>query len=94
VQNVRAVQRFLSWLQYDYFPFYRARPIDAPVLHILCTDEPRIIEAMSRFGWRAMARRGIEEHFVALDHENVFNEANLPKIVEMISRFNGSCGDD
>ncbi len=46
-----------------------------------------MIWARSRFGWRRIARRGIEEHFVPLDHFNVLHESNLPRIVEILLKW-------
>ncbi len=89
--HFRAVQRILRWAQYDYFPFYKARPIDAPILHFLCTDEPRRIDSASRLGWRKVARRGLEEQFVAHDHSNLLHESNLPTIVDASLHW---CGDE
>jgi acyl-coenzyme A synthetase/AMP-(fatty) acid ligase/thioesterase domain-containing protein len=89
-EHLPAIRLFLHWLQFDYFPFYRARPIDAPIIHFLCTDEPHIIENVSRFGWRSMARRGIDERFLDFDHRNIFHESNLPKIVEALRQWNST----
>jgi len=86
IENITAVQRLLEWPQVDYFPFYRARPIDAPILHFICTG------TVSRFGWRTMARRGIDERLVALDHKNVFHESNLPMIVKAIREWKSTFG--
>jgi hypothetical protein len=75
---------FLRRAQEGYLPYYKAGSIDAPILHFLCTDERNIIDSSSRFGWRAVARRGIEEHFLILEHLNLFHECNLPKIVSTL----------
>jgi oxalate---CoA ligase len=84
VENVTGVRRFLNWAQLDYFPFYRGRRIDAPILHFLCTDEPETIDIITRFGWRRMANRGIEERLVPLDHNNLLHESNLPAIADTL----------
>jgi oxalate---CoA ligase len=87
VEKRPLIQRFLHWAQFGNFPSYLPRPIDAQVLHFLCTDEPRVIESMARFGWRKVARRGIEEQFLPLDHSNILHESNLPGIVSTISKW-------
>jgi oxalate---CoA ligase len=84
IENAPGVQRFIHWTQLDNFPLYRSHPIEAPILHFLCTDEPEMIDVVTRFGWRKMARRGIEERLVPLDHNNLLHESNLPGIVDMI----------
>jgi len=83
----------LDWVQDQDYPFYRLRPLDAPCLHILSADEPfrmDTIGAASRYGWRAFARAGIEEHYVAFDHNNILHEFNLPKIAEVLRRWCGA----
>jgi oxalate---CoA ligase len=82
-----AVQRFLCWAQHNQLPLYRARPIDAPILHFLCENEPRLFDSAARFGWRKMARRGIDERLVPLDHENVLHESNLQGIAEALNTW-------
>lgn len=84
VEDASGVHRFIQWAQADYFPFYRSRPIDAPILHILCTEEPEMIDVVTRFGWRKMASRGIDERYVPLDHNNLLHETNLPEIAGML----------
>jgi hypothetical protein len=64
--------------------------VDAPILHFLSADEPRAIVDAARYGWREIARRGIEEQFVSLDHSNVLHESNLPMIVDSILKWCGS----
>jgi acyl-CoA synthetase (AMP-forming)/AMP-acid ligase II/thioesterase domain-containing protein/acyl carrier protein len=86
VERNAAVQWFLRKAQKGNLPFYKATPIKAPVLHFLCVDEPNLIDCESRFGWKAMARKGITEEFLAFDHMNLFHESNLPKIVESLVR--------
>ena len=81
IESAPGVERFIYWAQLDNFPFYRPRPINAPILHFLCTDEPEMIDIVTRFGWRKVARRGIEEQPVPLDHNNLLHESNLPRIV-------------
>lgn len=90
IEHVPVIRRVLGWAQQGYFPLYRARPIRAPILHFLSADEADPINSLSRFGWRSIARRGIEERFVALDHANVLHESNLPEIVAAIQRWSGS----
>lgn len=91
-QRLPIVQWFLRWAQADYFPFYRARPIDAPILHFLCSDEPEMIDVVTRFGWRKVARGGIEERVVPHDHNNLLHESNLPEIVHAILSWSKSKG--
>jgi thioesterase domain-containing protein/acyl carrier protein len=90
VERLAIVQWFLRKAQKGNLPFYKATPIKAPVLHFLCTNEPNLIDRESRFGWRATARIGIEEEFLAFDHMNLFHESNLPKIVETLLRWSNS----
>jgi thioesterase domain-containing protein len=93
IENVPATRRMLDWVQDQDYPFYRLRPLDAPCLHILSADEPfrmDTIGAASRYGWRAFARAGIEEHYVAFDHNNILHEFNLPKIAEVLRRWCGA----
>jgi oxalate---CoA ligase len=90
VERRALVQWFLRKAQKGNLPFYKATPIEAPVLHFLCTDETNVIDRESRFGWRAMARKGITEEFVAFDHMNLFHESNLPRIVETLLRWSSS----
>ena len=89
IERVPGVRRFFDWAQRDYFPFYRARPIYAPVLHFLSTGERLGSESESRFGWRRVARRGIDERFLTLDHANVLHESALPQIVGTLREWCG-----
>ncbi len=66
IEHHPAVQKFLEWIQLEYFLLYRARPIDAPILHMLCTDEKCLIESRPRFGCRKAARHGIKQRFFGL----------------------------
>jgi acyl-CoA synthetase (AMP-forming)/AMP-acid ligase II/thioesterase domain-containing protein len=91
-QSLQLIQRFLKWAQQDYFPFYRAKPLDAPILHFLCTDEPQLIDIVTRFGWRKVARNGIEERYVPHDHSNLLHESNLPEIASVILQWSGARG--
>jgi acyl-CoA synthetase (AMP-forming)/AMP-acid ligase II/thioesterase domain-containing protein len=84
MENAPVVQWFLHWAQLDYFPFYRPRPIEAPILHFLCSDEPAMVDIVTRFGWRKMAHRGIDERVVPFDHINLLHESNLPGIVDSL----------
>jgi acyl-CoA synthetase (AMP-forming)/AMP-acid ligase II/thioesterase domain-containing protein len=92
-ENSTGIRKFMKWAQADYFPFYRPRPIDAPILHILCSDEPEQIDVVTRFGWRKMASRGIDERFVPLDHNNLLHESNLPGIVGMLLEWSNTSID-
>lgn len=87
IENVPVIQQFLRWALRDHLPFYRPRTIDVPILHFLCTDEPRANEGAARFGWNKFARRGIDEQFVPLDHSNILHESNLPRIVETLLKW-------
>lgn len=86
-EHTRPIKWLFKRAQEGYLPFYEAGPIDAPILHFLCTDERNIIDSSSRFGWRAVAQRGIEEQFLALEHLNLFHESNLPKIVTTLLQW-------
>lgn len=87
IENAPIVQRILYWAQLENFPFYQPHPIEAPVLHFLCTDEPEMADIVTRFGWRKMARRGIDERLVPLDHINLLHESNLPGIVDTLLKW-------
>jgi thioesterase domain-containing protein/acyl carrier protein len=91
-QSLSFVHWFLKWAQRDYFPFYRSKPLDAPILHFLCTDEPQMIDIVTRFGWRKVAQSGIEERFVPHDHSNLLHESNLPEIVSAILKWSRAHG--
>lgn len=86
-ENVPSVGKLLHWAQRDNLPCYAPRPIDVQILHFLCSDEPRASESLARFGWRRIARRGIEEQYLPLDHSNILHESNLPAIVNTICRW-------
>jgi acyl-CoA synthetase (AMP-forming)/AMP-acid ligase II/acyl carrier protein len=88
-ERVPGVQRFLQWAQVDYFPFYKARPLDAPILHFLSTEERAGFEGVARFGWRRVARRGVDERYLPMDHPNLFHESNLPKIIDNLQDWCG-----
>ena len=87
VERVAVVQWFLRRVRKGNLPFYKARPIGGPILHFLSANEPNIIDRDSRFGWRAVARSGIEEQLLAYDHMNLFHESNLPKMVDALLRL-------
>jgi oxalate---CoA ligase len=92
IENAAVARRIVDWSEIDGFPLYKATPVDVPLLHILSTDlpgkdQPRQFDPASRLRWRPLARRGIEERFIPLDHYNVFYESNLPVIAETISRW-------
>lgn len=89
VAQFNVVAAFLRWVQEGNFPVYRPAPLRVPVLHFLCSDETDFPEAESRFGWRTVAQRGMQEHYVAFDHENVFHESNLPGMVHVIQEWAG-----
>jgi acyl-CoA synthetase (AMP-forming)/AMP-acid ligase II/acyl carrier protein len=90
VERFATVKWLLRQILKGNLPFYEAHPIDAPILHFLCTNESNVIDRTSRFGWRAMACGGIEEQYTAFDHMNVFHESNLPKIVDTLLRWAGA----
>lgn len=85
-----AVQRLIRYAQDGYLPLYEPSPIEAPVLHFLCRDEPRVLTVAARSAWRRFARAGIREEFVSYDHSNVLHESNLPKIAETIRQWYAS----
>jgi hypothetical protein len=87
VENFAVIRGILEWAGFNDFPLYKVHKVDAPFLHILCTDEPDMIDNASRFGWRRVAQRGIEERFVPHDHLSIFHESNLPEIVEILLRW-------
>jgi acyl-CoA synthetase (AMP-forming)/AMP-acid ligase II/thioesterase domain-containing protein len=68
----------------EYFPFYRARTLDTPILHFLVKDEPDRIQDVARYEWRRFARAGVTETIVDFDHHNLFHEANLPIITHTL----------
>ncbi|MGB7266504.1 MAG: AMP-binding protein [Terracidiphilus sp.] len=95
---------FFQWLirksQEDYFPFFRARTIDAPILHFLSSEglgKTRDARGgaldtglnASRLLWRDVAGRGIEELTVPLGHQSLFHESNLPGIVSTLMQWTG-----
>lgn len=88
MRNMPLVRKFLDWAL-AAFPLYRTRPIKTPILHFLCTDEPHMIQNMSRFGWRKVARCGIEERFLPADHANLFHESNLPAMARTLEEWFG-----
>lgn len=90
IEHVPFIRRVLGWAQRGYFPLYSARPIHAPILHFLSADEAEPINSLSRFGWRSVARRGIEERYLAFDHASILHESNLPEIVDTIQRWTGT----
>lgn len=82
-----AVEWVLRHVQGGDLPFFRANPVDAPILHFLCKNGPNMLLNASRLGWRAVAHGGIEERFIALDHDNMFHESNLPWIANTLRRW-------
>ncbi len=100
VENVPFVQRIIQWGQDEYFPYYKARPVDALFLHILSTIDSVNIHSMSRFGWRSVAPGGIEERYLTLDNWNFFHPSNLPVIADALITWCGvqskaaCCQDD
>lgn len=81
------MQEMLRNTEEGYFPLYRAKPIEVPVLHFLCNDEPSALQAESRLGWRTFALKGIDEQVLPLDHMNVFHESNLQTIIVTLMRW-------
>jgi acyl-CoA synthetase (AMP-forming)/AMP-acid ligase II/thioesterase domain-containing protein len=89
MENVPTIRRILEWAEEDY-PYYRVVTLDAPILHILSSNEPSVLnpsEAASRFEWREYVQGGLEEQYVRFDHHNVFHESNLPVIVDTLLRW-------
>jgi acyl-CoA synthetase (AMP-forming)/AMP-acid ligase II/thioesterase domain-containing protein/acyl carrier protein len=97
---------FVQWLvrksQEDYFPFFRARTINAPILHFLSADgmgtgakgtgragTDGIDTGLnaSRLRWRDVARGGIEERSIPLDHQRLLHESNLPEIANTLIQW-------
>jgi hypothetical protein len=89
LEDVPFVQRIIQWGQDEYFPYYKGRPIDAPVLHILSTIDSVTNDSVSRIGWRSIARGGIEERYLTLDNWNFFHESNLPAITDALIKWCG-----
>ncbi len=100
VEHVHFVQWLMRKSQEDYFPFFRARTIDAPILHFLASAGMGTTGGMggggmdagrnaSRLCWRDVACRGIEELIVPLDHLRLFDESNLPCIVNTLMQWTG-----
>lgn len=94
VERIPGVSKLLYQFEKNYFPLYRPRPIQVPILHFLSIDEPHMILGISRFGWRGMARHGIDEESIPLDHLNLFHESNLPNIVSILRRWTGNSQSD
>ncbi len=95
-ERVGVVQRLVKWAHISYFPFYKPRPVDASLLHILSADEPTSIDAFDadcRLRWRSSVRGGIEERLVAHDHYNVLHESNLPEITNVLIRWCSALND-
>jgi oxalate---CoA ligase len=86
VERAPLLAPFLRWAQ-AAFPLYTARPVPAPILHYMCTDEPHMIQNYSRLGWRKAAQGGIEERFVRAHHTNLFHESNLPTVVRTLEEW-------
>jgi len=84
IEHYAPVRWILERSEEDYFPFFCARPIDFPILHFLCTDESDTTQALSRLGWRRVARHGIEESFVPVSHMNLFHETKLSEMVNTL----------
>jgi oxalate---CoA ligase len=87
IQEMPIVRSLLRWTQKGNFPLYRANSIDAPILHFLCSDEPELIDIVTRYGWRKVAQRGIVEEVVPYDHYNLLHESNLPRIARAILKW-------
>jgi oxalate---CoA ligase len=84
VEHVGAVQSLLRKVQWNKMPFYKAQPLEAPILHFLCANEANLIDREALIGWRTIARKGIVEQVLAFDHMNLFHETNLPGMVETL----------
>ena len=93
IEGTSLVQRIIRWVELSYYPLYKPRPLDAPLLHFLSADEPTVhdsLDAACRFKWRTIARGGIDEEYLAFDHYNIFHEFNMPKIAEVLKRWCGT----
>ena len=88
-EHAGAVRFAVRHAQKGYFPFYRLRPLDVPMLHFLSEDERRPIRGASRLGFRLVARSGITEHTVPLDHDRHFHESNLRQLSDTIAEWYG-----
>jgi len=89
IEHKARVQSLLRQAEFEYFPLYRAHPIHASFLHILSSEPTIDFDSDSRFGWRSIARGGIEEQYVAFDHYNIFDESNLPQIAKTLTTWIG-----
>ena len=94
VEHIPGVSKLLYQVEKNYFPIYRPHPVQVPVLHFLSIDEPHMILGISRFGWRGMARSGIDEELIPLDHLNLFHESNQQKIVNILRQWTGNLQSD
>ncbi len=84
IEHFPAVQWFLRPIQGSYFPLYKMRPLDAPILHFQCTDVPNPLDLASRSGWKTGSSREVSEQLMAFDHANLFHESNLTRMVETL----------
>ncbi|WP_263351888.1 AMP-binding protein [Acidicapsa acidisoli] len=89
VNQPPALQWMLKQSQQGYLPLYHLKKLDVPILHFLSIEEHRPIRGNSRFGWRHVARRGITEQWISLDHDRLFQESNLSPISRAIAQWCG-----
>ncbi len=80
VERIPGVSKLLYQFEKNYFPLYRPRPIQVPILHFLILMNLALSWEIPA-GWRGMARHGIDEESIPLDHLNLFQPSNLPNIV-------------
>jgi thioesterase domain-containing protein len=88
-ESARPVQSRLMKYEEGYFPFYLARPIDAPILHFHCMDESDDVQVMSRVAWRKFAQQGVDERSIPGDHMHLLHESNLQQIVDELLKWIG-----
>jgi oxalate---CoA ligase len=90
VEHVAFVKWVLKKAQGAFFPLYETHPVDAPIIHFLSTDEPRVLARTSRSRWGEMTRQGFVERLLAFDHANIFHESNLTEIVNALLQWSNA----
>ena len=87
VQRLPFIRWILSRIQGAYFPLYKIRPLDAPILHFQCTDVQNPLDRVSRSGWRTVSSCEVLEELMPFDHANLFHESNLPRMVDALRKW-------
>jgi oxalate---CoA ligase len=81
------LRRMHGLLRRNNFPLYLPQPVDAPILHLMSAKDEKMLRSASRLGWRRVARGGIDERIVPLDHDAFFAETNLPILSEIVENW-------